>query len=47
MLLQIKMIDQIENELKQRLENEDEKQKIAIADINYALNNGWLLELLQ
>ena len=41
------MIAEIENELRNSAENERDKNAVCVADINFALNNGWLIELLR
>lgn len=46
MQMKIKMIEELETFLRSKVAD-SEKQKIAIADINFALRNGWLFKLLR
>jgi hypothetical protein len=45
MLMKQKMNEELINYLKTKVKNED-KDRISIADINFALRNGWLFKLL-
>ena len=40
------MMNEIETQLKNFTEDERVKKQVFVADINFALNNGWLIELL-
>ena len=41
------MMDEIETQLKDFASDERVKSKVSVADINFALNNGWLIDLLR
>jgi 3-hydroxymyristoyl/3-hydroxydecanoyl-(acyl carrier protein) dehydratase len=46
MQMKLKMIEELTTFLQSKVEDA-EKDKIAIADINFALRNGWLFKLLK
>lgn len=46
LLLKCKLMEGIENQLRDRVADEEQKSQVAVADINFKYQNGWLLDLL-
>ena len=42
MLLKLSMMEAIEKYLRSKVSDEEQKNKIKVADINFVLKNGWL-----
>lgn len=45
-LLKCKLMEGIESQLRDRLTDEEQKSQVAVADINFKFQNGWLIDLL-
>jgi|688.fasta_scaffold805493_2 hypothetical protein len=46
-IMKVRMIEEIESQLRDLCSDENEKSRIAIADINFVLDNSWLFDLLK
>ena len=46
MLMKLKMMEEIENKLRDSVDDERDKKAVCVADITFALNNGWMIRLL-